>query len=103
MGEQQERLIRGEKGDKGERGEGMTRGARRAIVVLFTLTLLLAGTNLLFTTHEVSSNDRKFCDVVTGVTAVPVPKPPDPAANPSRETAYQWYLRFERLGRSLGC
>ena len=47
----------GPKGDKGERGRpgpSMTRNARRAIVSLFVLTLLLAGANLLFTAHEVN-------------------------------------------------
>ncbi len=37
------------------RREGMTSGARRAIVVLFGLTVLLAGLNLLFTVREVSA------------------------------------------------
>ena len=35
--------------------EGMTGGARRAIVVLFLLTCLLAGLNLLFTVRQVAA------------------------------------------------
>jgi hypothetical protein len=47
-------LAKGDKGDQGERGEqGMTRGARRAIIYLFTLTVVLAGLNLYWTSREV--------------------------------------------------
>lgn len=81
----------------------ITPGAKRSVVILFVLTLVLAGANLLFTTHEVSANDHKFCQVVTGVTSVPVTRPPDPAANPSRENQWEWYERFVQLGRDLGC
>lgn len=76
---------------------------RYAFVVLAALALLLSAGNLLFTVHEVSANNHKFCQVVAGVTAVPLPKPANPAANPSRENQYEWYERFVSLGRSLGC
>lgn len=76
---------------------------RYAFVVLAVLALALAGASILFTVHYVGANDRKFCDVVTGFTAVPVAKPSDPAANPSRADDYEWYERFAALGRSLGC
>lgn len=92
-------LAKGDKGDKGERGQrgvGMTRGARRAIVVLFTLTVALAAVNLLFTVYQVTANDHKFCQVVTGITAQPAPRAQTP-------TAHLWYERFVRLGRDLGC
>jgi len=72
-------------------------------VVLAVLAVALAAASMLFTVHEVTSNDRKFCQVITGFTAVPVPKAADPRANPSRETSYEWYERFVRLGRDIGC
>jgi hypothetical protein len=81
----------------------MTSGARRAIVILFVLTFALAAANLYFTTHQVASNDRKFCQVITGFTSTPVARPANPRANPSRERDYLWYERFVRLGRDLGC
>lgn len=81
----------------------MTARLRYALVVLAVLPLLLSGANLLFTTHEVGASDHKFCQVITGFTAVPVAKPADAAANPSRENDYEWYERFAALGRSLGC
>jgi len=52
MAERLPRGPKGDKGDKGERGDGMTRGARHAVIFLFLLSLVLAGANLLFTSHE---------------------------------------------------
>jgi hypothetical protein len=79
------------------------RGERRAYVVLAALMVVLAAASILFTVHYVRTTEREFCQVVTGVTSQPVPKPADAAANPSREQNYEWYERFVRLGRDLGC
>lgn len=76
---------------------------RYAFVALAVLALALSGACLLFTVHYVGANDRKFCDVITGFTVTPVQRPADPAANPSREMSWEWYERFVRLGRGLGC
>ena len=55
MSARDERLaFRGPKGDKGE--PGMTRGTRRAVVYLFAFALLLAVSNLLWTSHAVSAS-----------------------------------------------
>lgn len=81
----------------------ITPGAARAVVMLFALSFLLAAASMLFTVYEVSSSDHKFCQVVDGFVSVPVAKPADPKANPSRENQYEWYERFLVLGRSLGC
>ena len=70
---------------------------------LAALIVLLAGVNLLYTARAVSESNHKFCGVVTAITSRPVPRPADPKANPSRATSYEWYLRFVRLGRDLGC
>lgn len=103
--ESMEMLARGEKGEPGTRGEQGARGLSRrvslAIVVLFAINALGVGFNLFSTAHEIGTNNRKFCQVITAI--VPVPRPADPAANPSRETAYEQYEGFARLGRSLGC
>lgn len=79
----------------------MTARLRYALVVLAVLPLLLSGANLLFTVSAVSGSDHKFCQVVTGFTAVRVPKPASPA-DVSRERQYEWYERFVALGRGLG-
>jgi hypothetical protein len=103
--ESMEMLARGEKGEPGTRGEQGARGLSRrvslAIVVLFAINALGVGFNLFSTAHEIGTNNRKFCQVISDV--VPVPRPADPAANPSRETSYVQYERAVRLGRSLGC
>jgi len=97
------RGAKGDKGDKGERGEGMTRGARRAIVMLFALMVALAVAALLFTAHAVNADDHKWCAAMTLLTSRPVPKPAHPAANPSRQQAYQLYRTFVELRHNLGC
>jgi hypothetical protein len=67
------------------------------------IPVVLFGLSILFTVHYVNSANHKFCAVVGGVTSVPVPKPADPAGNPSREKQYELYEQFVSLGRSLGC
>lgn len=101
MSEADERLPRGPKGEPGERG--LSRRASWAVVVLFAISAAGIVGNLLWTAHEISASNHKFCQVITATTAVPVPRPADPSANPSRETSYEWYVRFVDLGRSLGC
>lgn len=76
---------------------------RRRVEPRDVVMVLLIGACLAFTVHYVRSTEREFCAVVTGVTAVPVPRPADPGANPSREQAFEWYERFVTLGRNLGC
>jgi hypothetical protein len=51
----------------------------------------------------IDTNNRKFCLVVSPAIAVPVPKPTDPAKDPSRERTYQWYQRYIHLNHNLGC
>jgi hypothetical protein len=58
VSENLERLAtgpKGPKGPKGDRGEGMTRGARHAVIFLFVFSMLLAGMGLLFTAREVNA------------------------------------------------
>lgn len=94
-------------------------------MVLTSIAIALALASLFWNSHQVQTDNarwhqaiaaddahwrqaladtqRKFCGVVDGVTAVPVPRPADAAANPSRETSYEWYERFVTLHKSLGC
>lgn len=68
---------------------------------VFLIALIAA--SMLFTVNYVHDTNRDFCGVVNAATATPVERPSDPAANPSREQAWEWYQRFMDLGRSLGC
>lgn len=63
----------------------------------------LVGASILFTVTYVRSTEREFCQVISGVTEVAVPRPADPAANPSREKQYELYMKFVSLGGRLGC
>jgi hypothetical protein len=100
-------VARGPKGDRGEQGapgaRGLTSRTARSIVALFLLAFILAGSALLITGREIAANDAKWCTAMVLITSHPVPVPADPAANPSREQAYQLYTTFRALRRSLGC
>jgi hypothetical protein len=100
-------LARGAKGETGAKGEQGERGlpwrVAWAIVVLFALAGALAALSLFSTAYQIGANNHKFCQVITGVTAVPVPKPASPAADPSREKQFELYEKFVQLGRDLGC
>ena len=110
--ESMESRWRGDKGDQGEQGDqgerGQTGAARlpvrqaQAIVWLFGIAVLFAVFSLFIVTHEIARNNQKFCAVVTGLT-IPVPKPANPASNPSREHQYIGYLKVVKLGHDLGC
>jgi hypothetical protein len=102
QGDQGEQGDQGDQGTQGERGvRGLSRIQGRAVVVLFLLAALLGVSNWWWTDIQIAANNHKFCQVIVSV--VPVPRPSAPAANPSRETAYEQYEKFAGLGRSLGC
>lgn len=77
----------------------VTRRARRSVIILVILAVLLAGTSMGFTVVYV----HQFCSVITAVTAVPPPKPANPEATPAQASQYGLYQRFVRLGSGLHC
>lgn len=79
------------------------RWLRRRVEARDVVMVVLVAACLVFTVNYVKSTEREFCAVVTATTATPVPKPANPAANPSRQNQWEWYERFVSLGRSLGC
>lgn len=121
VNENDERLPRGrrgEKGEKGDRGErGLTDRAAYAIIALFAIAFIVAvialgwsvanADNARNAADDARQSDiqtrQDFCGIVDAYVATPVPSPSDPASNPSREQAYQWYVRFTVLHRKLGC
>jgi hypothetical protein len=50
-----------------------------------------------------AASDHRWCATIDLLTETPVPKPADPAANPSREANYQLYLNFLVLKDQFGC
>lgn len=112
---------RGQKGDKGDRGErGMTIGARRAVIYLFVLTVLLSGANLAWTGHETRASqaaqartqaaqrragvltEAKLCQTFGALAAL---KPPagNASANPSRAYEQDQHAILSQIGADLGC
>ena len=76
---------------------------RYASVYLAGLVLAVGLANLLWTAHVVNTSQRQWCATLTLLTARPVPKPSDPAANPSRENAYIFYSNLVQLRQRFGC
>ena len=88
--------------------------AAYGFVVLAVLMLLVGSGNLLWSAHLADQASRQavqqdqetrqvLCTLIGPVVAVPVPKPPDPKANPSRETTYEWYERYLSVSKSFRC
>lgn len=76
---------------------------RYAYVALVALSLLLTGASIVYSAHQTSASNRQWCDTLALLTSKPVPKPSDPAANPSRMQAYTLYADFVTLRHRLGC
>lgn len=53
--------------------------------------------------QAVRQSQQALCGIVNLVTATPVPKPANPASNPSRETSYRFYQAFVIVGRQYHC
>lgn len=69
--------------------------------------LVQNGDNNAHVTQQVEQNqslsDHRWCATMDLLTQVPVQKPADPTANPSREASYQLYVDFVALKASFGC
>jgi hypothetical protein len=76
---------------------------RRGYVVLVLLSVFLSVATYAAGVRKQTTDEHKFCDIVTFSLSVPAPKPADPKAHPSRQRAYEGYQKVVRLGQSLGC
>jgi hypothetical protein len=96
---------RGPKGDQGTRGEqgALPVRARRSLLARDVAIIMLLLLNFLFTAHQVNASQHTWCQTLDLLTAQPVARPADPAANPSRVHAYQQYVALYDQGRRLGC
>ena len=101
---------RGQKGERGPQGEPAPWRVVRAVLILFAVAaivavLALAGYARLSADvrHQVQVGNQRWCATLQLLTAHPVPKPDDPAANPSRENAYVFYVNLLQLRNEFGC
>jgi hypothetical protein len=51
----------------------------------------------------VAYSDQRWCGALTLLTEKPVPKPADPAANPSREGEYLFYVDLLSVKKGFRC
>ncbi len=78
-------------------------GWRWRVAWLVVLIVLGSGANLLWTSHAIQQNNHNWCDALSLLTRRPVPRPADPATNPSREGQYEFYLTLVVLKHRQGC
>jgi hypothetical protein len=70
-----------------------------ALSMIVLLLIIAGGAGYQFEQHQ----HAQWCQAWDVLTTNPVPKPADPAANPSREDAYNQYHEFTVLKQSYGC
>ena len=114
----------GPKGDKGERGEGISRGARLAVIFLFVVALALSAANAVFTAHYVNTTqagfkhqqaaqqaiqrhaglliEQKLCQDVGTMSRI-VPPAGSASANPSRAYEQAEHQAWAGLYADIGC
>jgi hypothetical protein len=75
------------------------------LAVLIVVVALVAsiGGSYWLGLRALARSQQQMCTVIVLLTAHKVPKPANPAANPSREEAYQFYLTFLKLQRDYNC
>lgn len=61
-------------------------------VMFLSFLLVFGGLSTWFTIYFVTSTIHHECQALTLLTQTPVPKPPHPAVNPSREQNYRFYV-----------
>lgn len=83
----------------------MSKGTRYALAagVLVLLLLLAVAGSYWVAAWEVTRNDQRWCDTLSLLTSTPVPRPADPAANPSRQQTYLFYTDLATLRNQFGC
>lgn len=100
----------GKQGEPGPAGEPVPRRAIRAVLALFLIAAILGVTAVvgISSLHSqirgaVQQNNHRWCATLQLLSAHPVARPADPAANPSRENAYVFYINLLQLRSEFGC
>jgi hypothetical protein len=96
-----ERFPVGPRGVQGERGErGLSRLQGRAVVVLFLIAALAGVGNLLWTSHEVNSEQGKWCGLVVTLDRADAAAPKKPASGTFTAALV---AEIHQLRQDLGC
>lgn len=75
----------------------------RELIIFGVLIFAAIAACFLFAYWQVHVSQEQWCTVLNTLTRNPVPKPADPAANPSRVEAYTLYQEFVSLRGNFGC
>jgi hypothetical protein len=76
---------------------------RRSYIVLVLISVILSLLSILYSVRLVNGSNHQWCDIINTIIVVPVQKPADPKAHPSRQRAWEYYQKFVALDKSLGC
>ena len=80
---------------------GLGNPARRALVFLFALNILLAGANVLWTAHVVNVGNQARCASVMGDATIPLPQ--QSPSSPARAWESAFEANAQARARQLGC
>jgi hypothetical protein len=73
-----------------------------AILIVIGVAVAVGGSYLLGL-HALTQSQHALCPIVRLVTAKPIPRPTDPAKNPSRVANYEFYEDFAQVRQQYGC
>lgn len=84
---------------------GLSHATKIALSVMLMILLIVTGLGIEYwmISNTIRHSDAEWCDTLTLLAANPVPKPADPAGNPSRQNQYLLYLNFTKLKTHFGC
>jgi hypothetical protein len=78
-------------------------GVAAVLVVMLAAAAAAVTVSIATAQRDIGQSQQQWCDALQLLTASPVPRPADPAGNPSRESEYRLYQDFVRLRKVFGC
>lgn len=84
---------------------GLSNATKAGLTVALMVLLLVTGlaTEWFMITNTIAHSNAQWCDTLNLLTSKPVPKPSDPAKNPSRQGQYLFYTNLVHLKDRFGC